>query len=225
MKLGRACLLGLLHLLTKPLAVWYDRQSFQNVQGGISMIATKAQLKEYILWDSKANRRKSTACQFFGDECWKFQVAMRKLDYYSTRKKKNPLLLPLAFYYKLKYHRLGLRLGFSIPCDVAGKGLALPHYGTIVIAHGCHIGENCRIHEGVNMGATNGTNLAPTLGNNVFVGTGAKILGGVTVAHGVCIGANAVVTRSIGEENTTWAGIPAKKISDRSAKDNLAIWL
>ncbi len=189
------------------------------------MIATKAQLKEYILWDSEANRRKSPACQLFGDECWKFQVTMRKLDYYSTQKRRNPLLLPFFLYYKMRYHKLGLKLGFSIPHNIMGKGFSLPHYGTIVISRGSRIGENCRIHEGVNIGATNGSEKAPQIGNNVFIGSGAKLLGDITIADGVCIGANAVVTQSIEEENTTWAGIPARKISDKSSRENLAIWL
>ena len=47
--------------------------------------------------------------------------------------------------------------------------------------------------------------------------TGVKVIGPVTVADGVCLGANAVVTKTIDEENTTWGGVPAKKISDEGS--------
>lgn len=53
------------------------------------------------------------------------------------------------------------------------------------------------------------------LGNNVFVGTGAKLLGDITIADNVKIGANSVVIESIHEAGTVWAGIPAKRIIGR----------
>lgn len=59
----------------------------------------------------------------------------------------------------------------------------------------------------------------PKIGNNVFIGTGAKVIGGITIADGVAVGANAVVTSSILEENITVAGVPARKISNHSSRD------
>jgi serine O-acetyltransferase len=72
----------------------------------------------------------------------------------------------------------------------------------------------------VNIGSTNGSK-APKLGNNVFIGTGAKIIGDITIADNVAIGANAVVVKSITEPGTTWGGIPAKKISDHDSRSNM----
>ena len=115
-----------------------------------------------------------------------------------------------------------MKLGFTIPINVAEKGLSIAHRGTIVLSESCHLGENCRLQEGVNLGATNGSPKAPVLGNYVFVGTGAKLIGDISVADGVCIGANAVVVKSITEPNTTWAGVPARKISDHSSYSNLS---
>jgi serine O-acetyltransferase len=45
----------------------------------------------------------------------------------------------------------------------------------------------------------------------------SKVLGGVNVADHVRIGACALIIRTIEEENTTWAGIPARKISDKGS--------
>lgn len=52
------------------------------------------------------------------------------------------------------------------------------------------------------------------LGKNVDLGIGAKIIGGVTIADNIKIGANAVVTKSFTEPGITIAGVPAKKIKE-----------
>ena len=123
----------------------------------------------------------------------------------------------------MKLHKNSVKLGFSIPINVFGPGLSIAHYGTIVVNSAARVGKNCRIQEGVNIGATNGQRSAPKIGDNVFIGTGAKIIGDVTVASDVAIGANAVVVKSITEQGTTWGGVPARKISDNSSRQNLAL--
>lgn len=187
------------------------------------MITSKEQLNEYLSADAKASNRKSVKAHLFGDEIWKFQISLRKLEYYSSLSKiKKIFALPIIVFTKYRYHSLSIKLGFSIPINVFEKGLSIPHYGTIVVSHGARIGENCRIHEGVTIGATNGSSLAATIGDNVFIGSGAKIIGNVTIADRVCIGANAVVAASITEAGTTWGGVPARKISDRDSAANLS---
>ena len=185
------------------------------------MIHSKEELREFIKWDGKALGRKTLAAGIFGDETWKFQVTMRKLDYYHYLKDHNAFAFVLYTYYRYRYHRLSVRLGFSIPYDICGKGLAIPHYGCIVVNQTAKIGDNCRILDGVNIGATNGVNKAPQIGNNVFIASGAKIIGDITVADDVAIGANAVVIKSITEPGTTLAGVPARKISSNSSRCNL----
>ena len=185
------------------------------------MIHSKEELREFIKWDGKALGRKTLAAGIFGDETWKFQVTMRKLDYYHYLKDHNAFAFVLYTYYRYRYHRLSVRLGFSIPYDICGKGLAIPHYGCIVVNQPAKIGDNCRILDGVNIGATNGVNKAPQIGNNVFIASGAKIIGDITVADDVAIGANAVVIKSITEPGTPWAGVPARKISSNSSRCNL----
>ena len=54
-------------------------------------------------------------------------------------------------------------------------------------------------------------NLCPVLGKRVDVGIGAKIIGNVTIADDIKIGANAVVTKSFLEPGITLVGIPARK--------------
>ena len=81
------------------------------------------------------------------------------------------------------------------------------------------IGENCRIHAGVNIGTAAGTiGQAPKIGNNVYIGPGAKIFGPITLADGVVIGANAVVNRDCLEKNATLVGVPAKVINHKGSE-------
>lgn len=185
------------------------------------MIVSREDLKAYIAADALACGRDSVRAKPYMDLVWKYQVALRIKEFYKNQKKgRKLLLLPLM---ALAYYRcdsLGAKLGFSIPCNVFDRGLSIAHYGTIAVNGTCVVGKNCRIHEGVTLGSTNGS-LGPRLGDNVFLGSGAKIIGGITIAADVAIGANAVVVKSISEAGTTWAGNPARKISDKNSHANL----
>lgn len=186
------------------------------------MIFTKEDLITYLKADAIANERKTIKPKFFGDEIWKYITLLRKLEYYKNNKKKKMLFLPYVIYCKYRYHSLGLHLGYEVPLNVCDKGLSLLHYGSIVVASGAKVGKNCRIVADVNIGATNGSDNAAIIGDNVFIGTGAKIIGEVSIADDVAIAAGAVVTKSINEPGTTWGGIPAKKISDMNSHSNLS---
>ena len=54
----------------------------------------------------------------------------------------------------------------------------------------------------VTIGARNIDDEAPVIENNVFIGAGAKVLGGVLIGHDCIIGANAVVTHDIPPDST-----------------------
>lgn len=187
------------------------------------MIRTKRDLQEYVAADAKANGRSSVKPRLMGDEIWKFILTLRKLEYHTNRTGVCKYLsLPFRVFYRMRLHKRALLLGYTIPINVCNQGLALVHRGTIVIANSAKIGRNCRIHEGVTIGATNGSNQAAVIGDNVFLASGAKIIGAITVADDVAIAANAVVTRSIPEKGTTWGGVPAQKISDNDSHSNLS---
>ena len=88
-----------------------------------------------------------------------------------------------------------------------GKGLVIMHPVGVVINSKVVTGERVVIESGVVIGDEKG--LSPTIGNDVFIGAGAKIIGGVTIGDNVKIGANAVVVKDI-PSNCTALGIPAK---------------
>ena len=178
------------------------------------MITTKKDLEEYLECDRRSLGRKNSK-PVFSDVIWRFEILLRKYEYYYNN---NSVF---KYLYGILFRRESQRLGFTIPINVCDKGLAIVHYGTIVISDGAKIGENCRIHEGVCIGATNGEAQAATIGKNVFISTGAKLIGKVQIADNVAIAANAVVVHDITEEGTTWGGVPAKKISDNDSSANM----
>ena len=176
------------------------------------MIRNKKDLYEYLEADKIALRRSGKRPKIT-DYIWKYEILLRKCEYYqnTNTNKLNPFFL-LARYRKAK---LGATLGFSIPTNVVDKGLALVHIGPIVVSNYAKIGQNCRIHVGVNIGAdARVADAAPTIGNCVYIGPGAKLFGKITIADNIAIGANAVVNKSFEESNISIAGVPAKKISD-----------
>lgn len=184
------------------------------------MIQNSTDLKYYFECDRRALGIRRTKPRPFTDEVWKFQRSLRRLEYYTNQKKKYLILLKQLE--KFRFHRLSVKLGFSIPINVFGPGLAIVHYGSIVVSNGAKIGKNCRIHEGVTIGATNGSTKAATIGDNVFIGTGSKIIGEVKISSNVAIAANAVVVNDIISENgCTVGGVPAKIISKNNSSMNL----
>ena len=184
------------------------------------MIRTKKELKEYILQDAKASGRTTTRVKLFNDDIWKYQLILRKCSYYKYKSQSNRLyLLPFCFY-RLRHCRLSVKLGFTMFWDTFDKGLSIAHIGTVVVNGNARIGKNCRIHTCVNIGVS-GNSGAPVIGDNVYIGPGVKIAGDITIADDVCLGAGAVVVKSITEPGTTWGGVPAQKISDNSSRDML----
>lgn len=103
---------------------------------------------------------------------------------------------------------LGFNVNLGDYTDIGG-GLYLPHGNVVVDGLVC-IGRNCVIAPWVTIG-TNGTVAGPHIGDNVFIGTGAKVLGAIRIGDGARIGANAVVIDDV-PPGTTVVGIPARPV-------------
>lgn len=183
------------------------------------MIKNKKDLKYYLSQDKLALHIDRKHPKLFGSEIWKYEISLRKLEYWVNKPgKRNYLKRFIILIKKYFFHKKSIKYGLFIPLNVFDSGLSIAHMGCIVINQNCKIGKNCRIHETVTIGATGGVSDAPKIGNNVFIGTGAKIIGNITIADNVAIGAGAVVVKSITEPNTTWAGNPARKISNHDSR-------
>jgi serine O-acetyltransferase len=100
--------------------------------------------------------------------------------------------------------------GADIALDaVVGPGLVLYHPSGVVIGPRCHLGRRCTIMQGVTLGeGPNGRGGAPRLGDRVYVGPGAKVIGGIDIGSHATIGANAVVLQDI-PAHAFAAGVPA----------------
>ena len=177
------------------------------------MIRSKKDLQYYLQADAIALQVEGKNPLFTINNIWLFQRLMRKCEYLLNTQKATGFWGRLRFgFFYYRFRKLSYLLGFSIPLNVFGPGLAIAHRGTIVINGNTRIGANCRIHVCVNIGASGGLEKAPQIGNNVYIAPGAKIFGNIQIADGITIGANAVVNKSFTKSNITIGGIPARKI-------------
>ena len=99
------------------------------------------------------------------------------------------------------------------PGATIGKNFFIDH-GFTVIGETAHIGDNVTIYQCVTLGGTNPTNGVggkrhPTLEDNVIIGSGAQVIGPITVGARARVGANAVVTDDV-PEGATMIGLKAR---------------
>ncbi len=106
------------------------------------------------------------------------------------------------------------------PGATIGQRFFIDHGMGVVIGETAEIGDDCTLYHGVTLGGTSwkAGKRHPTLLNNVVVGAGAKVLGPITLAEGVRIGSNAVVTKSV-EQDSTVVGVPGRVIHHQHDED------
>jgi serine O-acetyltransferase len=99
------------------------------------------------------------------------------------------------------------------PAAKIGDALFIDHGTGVVVGETAEIGDNVPPYQGVTLG---GTGFAtgkrdPTVQDNVTIGSGAKLLGPITIGHGAKIGANAVVIHDV-PPNSTVVGNPGHPV-------------
>jgi serine O-acetyltransferase len=99
------------------------------------------------------------------------------------------------------------------PGATIGRRFFIDHGMGVVIGETAEIGDDVVLYQGVTLGGTGNERgkRHPTIGNNVVVGTGAKVLGGITIGNHVRIGAGSVVIRSV-PDNSTVVGVPGRVV-------------
>ena len=124
----------------------------------------------------------------------------------------RPVLLRklMSGLYKMAFKFVQVITGIELPCEVEiGRNFVIDHFGGIIISGYTKFGDNCRIRNGVCIGLSRVSDpCAPVIGNNVDIGSGAKLLGRITIGNNVVIGANSVVTRDV-PANSLAMGVPA----------------
>src|SRR5210317_1899293 len=107
-----------------------------------------------------------------------------------------------------------------------GKKFFIDHGMGVVIGETAEIGDNVTLYHGVTLGGVSpaiksseqvGIKRHPTLENDVIVGSGAQILGPVTVKDCARIGSNAVITKDV-PKGGIMVGVPAKNIKTGTKK-------
>jgi serine O-acetyltransferase len=94
-----------------------------------------------------------------------------------------------------------------------GPGLYIGHIGGVHINPGAVLGANCDVAHGVTIGTSAmGRQGAPALGDDVYIGTGATLVGKIKVGDGAKIAANTLVISNI-PAGATVMGVPGRIIS------------
>ena len=119
-------------------------------------------------------------------------------------------LKKIPIFPKLIHSLIFLLFNSHIPASCTiGKGTRFG-YGAIgvVIHSNAIIGKNCIIGTNVTIGGR-GRPGVPIIGDNVYISTGAKVLGPLNIGNNVTIGANAVVITDV-VDNAIVGGVPAR---------------
>jgi serine O-acetyltransferase len=111
--------------------------------------------------------------------------------------------------------------GIEIPPTVhMGRRVEITDGGKLVIAPGVVIGDGCILRHNVTIAPARRGDDVPTLGHNVAVGTGAVILGKVTVGDYAEIGPNAIVLRDVPDRATVFSDPSRVVVAQRAAWDD-----
>lgn len=107
-------------------------------------------------------------------------------------------------------HRTGIEIH---PGAKIGRRVCIDHGSGVVIGETTEIGDDVMIYQGVTLGGT-GKDVGkrhPTIENGVMIGSGAKVLGPITIGRNAKVAAGAVVVRDV-EPNSTVVGVPGEVV-------------
>lgn len=176
------------------------------------MIRSKRELQFYIAADRimrglPARRSLKTRLReaIVRDDIARYLRSMRTVAYYESRPRKGGGT-PHYLYHKLRFKRLGERLGFTIGPNCFGYGLVIPHYGTIVVNGDVRAGNFCVLHTSTCIAGGD-----KAIGNGLYLSAGCVLTGKFTLGDHVSIAAHSLVNhRSDRASGVLLAGSPAQ---------------
>lgn len=155
---------------------------------------------------------------YLHDPGFRFTYYLRKVSFYSSRKKS--LAIFNYIYNRILLHHYRFKYGFDIsPTTSIGPGLYIGHFGGVVISPYAVLGSNINIAQGVTIGAASrGPRTgAPTLEDRVWVGANAIIVGKVTIGREALIAPGAYVNFDVPPESVV-LGNPGKVVSNSGSR-------
>lgn len=188
------------------------------------MIRSWGDFRHYVRSDFRSMGQPLSARTILFDPVARLTLLMRFHEFLLNSGKPRILQLPFVFWFR----RLSVRLGFSLGPNIFGPGVAIVHYGLLVINPTTRIGKNCRIHMGTHIGGAakfvppeEVDKHSPRIGDNVYLGPGCKLYGPIVIGDDCVVGANAVVTRSFPEKGLVLGGVPATVIAKGSSGERV----
>ena len=144
-------------------------------------------------------------CMTEDDYLWRYQKRLRLTEYYINTNKHIRYMIS-----RVKLIRLTAKLGVNIRINSCGRGLRIAHISS-VITNG-DIGKDCRLFPNVLIGQNGGA--SPIIGDSVTIYTGATIIGNITLADRIKVGANALVNKSFTQPGVNIGGVPARILNN-----------
>jgi serine O-acetyltransferase len=154
--------------------------------------------------------------QLFG---YRYTTVLRKTHYWKNKNK----IMYLLYAYKL--NKLQIKYGFQISTSATiGKGLYLGHVGTIVVNPQTILGDNVNLSPNVVIGKQNRGEKkgAPQIGSSVWIGSGAVIVGKITIGDDVLIAPNAYVNFDVPSHSIV-IGNPGNVIRRENATEGYVV--
>jgi serine O-acetyltransferase len=148
---------------------------------------------------------------------FKYVALVRIVGFLKANSLTRYSIYPLGKLILLHYRHL---YGIAIPeyADI-GPGLFVTRFGGIYINGDCLLGANINLSPMILFGQTNRGKVigSPVVGDRVFIASGARLTGPITIGNDVAIGANAVVVKDA-DSASVLVGVPAKVISHEGSR-------
>lgn len=111
---------------------------------------------------------------------------------------------PAGIFSRIMYRRFTVKYGFQIPLGTnIGKGLYIGHFGTVVVNGAAKLGANCNLAHTTTIGRVNAGQRegCPNIGSRVWIGTGAVVVGNITIGDRVLIAPNSYVNFDVASDS------------------------
>ncbi|CAM6665326.1 TPA: hypothetical protein ODN87_002813 [Escherichia coli] len=179
-------------------------------------IMNKNDLKYFLECDRVSLGKTHKKPRLMRDYVWRFQILLRKTEYWSNQK---GIISKLIYsFYLYRYMNKCRKHCLEIPINCIREGLRINHLQNIIINDHSVIGRNLTITAGVVIGQAKGK--FPVVGDNVIFMINSMILG-CKACDNIALGAGSMLLKDANEEFSVYAGSPAKVISKNYPIDNI----